>query len=334
MVDTTSTAPADTTAEEAYARVCELTDLLEQGPDAEAEQQLPYLQLEAAGGLRDRPGRTPWPPVIDDPFPTVTGRLPEISPAELSVDTVGGGILHHGAVIVRGLLDAVDVERIRDGMDRTFEARSRVEATGDRDAGVPWYVKFRPRAKTSGQKGKPHLVRLVDAPRVLADVLATYRRLGLLDTIERYLGEPPVFTANKSVLRYLELPKFVPTDYHQDGRFMDASVRAVNAWVTLTDCGADAPTLDLLPRREPAIHPTGRGQDGFDWTLSEADVEALAAGTPVVRLELQAGDAVLFDHFLVHRSAYSPTMTKMRQAIELWFFAPSAAPKEYQLLRA
>jgi hypothetical protein len=332
MVDH-STLPTSVDADP-YERVREITEALQHRPDPDAERVLPHLQLDATEGLRDVAPRTPWPPAIDDPFPDVSGRLPEITGAQLSAETLGGGLLHHGAVLVRRMLAADDVDRIRPGMDRTIAARAIAEAGTDHEGGAPWYIPFRPSKKTAGQKGKPHLVRLVDAPRVLPDVLATYRRLGLLGAIESYLGDPPVFTANKSVLRYLERPQFVPSDYHQDGRFMDASVRAANVWVTLTDCGTDAPTLDLIPRREPTIHPTGNGNDGLDWTLSEREVDQLAGDTPVVRLELEAGDGVLFDHFLVHRSAYSPAMTKMRQAIEFWFFAPSHAPKDYQLLRA
>src|SRR5690606_14986679 len=104
------------------------------------------------------------------------------------------------------------------------------------------------------------LIRLVDSPRLLAEVLGTYRRLGILDTVAAYLGEAPVFTANKTVLRYLSVPDTIlPSDFHQDGRFMGGDIRALNVWSTLTDCGTDAPTLDLVPRREPCIHPTGQG---------------------------------------------------------------------------
>jgi len=50
-------------------------------------------------------------------------------------------------------------------------------------------------------------------------------------------------------------------------------------------------------------------------------------GTPIARPVLEAGDAMLFDHLLVHRTAVAPGMTRERHAIESWFFAPSAYPE-------
>ena len=38
------------------------------------------------------------------------------------------------------------------------------------------------------------------------------------------------------------------------------------------------------------------------------------------------GDALLFDHLFLHRTAISPTMTRPRHAMETWFFAPSTYP--------
>jgi hypothetical protein len=292
----------------------------------------------SVGDTSPPPG--PWPPPLPDPCPQVRDRLPVIDSTDADVAAVGGGVVRHGAVVVEGLLGERDVARIRDGMERAYAARAAVEAA--RTAGhdpaeedQAWYRPFRPTRSTAGQKGKPHLIRLVDSPRLLTDVLDTYRRLGVRDLVADYLEEPPVFTANKTVLRYLEVPDTIlPSDFHQDGRFMGDDIRALNVWVTLTDCGEDAPTLDVLPRREPRIHPTGRGDNGFDWTLSARQVEEIADGTPITRLHLRAGDAVVFDERLVHRSAFARDMSSMRLAIESWFYAPSTVPEAYQPLAA
>jgi hypothetical protein len=299
--------------------------------DTDALRALPHLRLAAADALR-RPDPPDRRAAYPDPFPDVHGRLPEIGPQEITAEVLGGGILHHGAVIVRGMLAPDDVRRLRDGMDRTFVARDEAD---DPDAGrPPWYLPFRTGKKTLGEKPKPHYIRLVDSPRMLEDVLSTYRRLGVLDAVESYFGEAAVFTSNKSVMRRLEAPDPIPTDYHQDGRFMGAEVVAANVWLTLTDCTGDAPSLDLVPRREPAIAPTGNSASGFDWTISADEVDALAADTPVIRLVLQAGDALLFDHYLIHRTGYSAGMTRVREAVECWLFAPSTVPWQYQALRA
>ena len=46
----------------------------------------------------------------------------------------------------------------------------------------------------------------------------------------------------------------------------------------------------------------------------------------MLRPEFAPGDALLFDHLFLHRTAVDPEMTKERHAIETWFFAPSAYP--------
>jgi hypothetical protein len=84
--------------------------------------------------------------------------------------------------------------------------------------------------------------------------------------------------------------------WHQDGSFLGRDIRAVNVWTALTACGADAPSLEF-------------------------SVKGAA-----VRPELDAGDAVLFDHLTQHRTHMSAQMTSERYGIECWFFAPSTFP--------
>ena len=64
----------------------------------------------------------------------------------------------------------------------------------------------------------------------------------------------------------------------------------------------------------------------FDWSLSDEAVSKAARRTSIVRPEFEAGDALLFDHLLVHRTAGSPDDDRERYAIESWFFAPTAYP--------
>jgi hypothetical protein len=40
----------------------------------------------------------------------------------------------------------------------------------------------------------------------------------------------------------------------------------------------------------------------------------------------EPGDAVLFDHLCLHRTAAEPDMPKLRYATETWCFAPSSFP--------
>lgn len=51
-------------------------------------------------------------------------------------------------------------------------------------------------------------------------------------------------------------------------------------------------------------------------------VEEVAEGT-VTRPIFEPGDALIFDHLNLHRTAIDPGMTRDRYAIEAWFLAPS-----------
>ena len=61
---------------------------------------------------------------------------------------------------------------------------------------------------------------------------------------------------------------------------------------------------------------------GLDARFFEDPVEAGERARELAR----PGDAVLFDHLLLHRTGVDPSMTATRYATETWFFAPSAYP--------
>ena len=65
----------------------------------------------------------------------------------------------------------------------------------------------------------------------------------------------------------------------------------------------------------------------FDWSVSPDIVDDVAREAPVVTPGFRAGDALLFDHLLLHRTAVEPGMTRERFAIETWHFAPSSYPE-------
>ena len=97
--------------------------------------------------------------------------------------------------------------------------------------------------------------------------------------------------------------------------------------MALTDCGVDAPGMDLVPKRFETIQETGTGGAIFDWAVGPEAVAQLAVDAPVVRPHFRAGDAMLFDDLFLHRTALDPSMTRTRHAIESWFFAPSHYPE-------
>ena len=74
-----------------------------------------------------------------------------------------------------------------------------------------------------------------------------------------------MLSANKCTLR--RVPIDANTDWHQDGAFLGAGIRALNVWLALSDCGVDAPGLDLVPRRFDDVLETGTGGAIFDWAV-------------------------------------------------------------------
>jgi ectoine hydroxylase-related dioxygenase (phytanoyl-CoA dioxygenase family) len=154
---------------------------------------------------------------------------------------------------------------------------------------------------------------------VLSDV-------SILPVIEEYLGEAPALSLRKTTLRCTRPSP--NSGWHQDGAFLGKGIRTVNLWMALTDCGVDAPSMDMVPKRLNEIVPTGTGKAAFSWSLDDEAVNQVAEDCPPITLQFRAGDAIMFDEVNLHRTAIGTGMTKNRYAIEAWFFAPSAYPLE------
>jgi hypothetical protein len=293
-----------------------LTDANLREPDKAREQWLVQLRNEAVGQLvaRTRPGR--WPRNLADPFPGA--RLPEIAGDELSVELVGGGVLHHGAVLARGLIDPPAVARLIDCIDRALDAAAaqRTGTAGPDDEA--WYAPFGKRELALG-KGT-EWVRVIDSPRATFEVTERLRGVGR-GLVTEYLGERPVMSSQKWTLRRIS-PE-CGGEWHQDGRFLGDGVRVLNVWIALTRCGGGtpAPGLEVVPRRLDLL-PTGSHGTAFDWTIGRPVVERAAAGL-IVDPVYEPGDALVFDQRTVHRTGSRPGLTSSRHAIESWFFAPS-----------
>jgi hypothetical protein len=166
-------------------------------------------------------------------------------------------------------------------------------------------------------------VFVLDSPSGFFDVLEVFDACGIRQLVTEYLGERPAVLAKKWTFRCVA-PSGDP-DWHQDGAFMGENIRAINVWLSLSRCGQDAPGLDLVPRR--LNHVVGTGTDGarFDWTVGPDLVQRLC-GDSVARPSFEPGDALLFDHYLLHRTGVHPGMTRSRYAIEAWFAASSSYP--------
>jgi hypothetical protein len=214
------------------------------------------------------------------------------------------------------------------GIDKALAARAEGPSrTGHEDQS--WFATLSLPAEQAASLGRHWVagsggVLAADSPRLLFQMLETYEEVGLRHVVTNYLGERPVLSANKCTMR--KAPLTASTAWHQDGAFLGRGIRALNVWVALSDCGVDAPGLDLLPRRLDDVVEAGTGGAIFDWAVGPQIVDHLAAAAPVVCPVFQAGDAMLFDDLCLHRTAIDSTMTRPRYAIESWFFAPTSYP--------
>lgn len=322
----------------ADGRVLDALDLLHRANqisrDADLECRLAELRYQAFGHLPAGASRfAEWPvPVhLTDAERAEPAQIPQIAPADLTGESLRRAILRHGSAHVPGLLDADRVQWFRDAIEHVLALRNaNTRGTPIKQHGS-WVCSL-PLPQPQGQSLARNWVAgdggilACDSPRVLEAIFSTYESLGLDQVLTDYLGERPVLSANKATLRRARLDG--KTDWHQDGAFLGTQqgIRAINVWITLTDCGTDAPGMDLVPKRFESIQETGTGGSYFDWAVGPQTVATLSADAPVVRPQYRAGDAMFFDDLFLHRTALDETMTRTRHAIESWFFAPTDYP--------
>jgi phytanoyl-CoA dioxygenase PhyH len=287
------------------------------------------LRHEAFATLEARTGRSPWPPTYDDPFPAVSGRLPEVEAPDLTTEVLGGAVAHHGALVVRGLFDD---DRVARGLETIQTAQRARDALSDHDRGDEWFRPF-PKSERNDNILR-RMVRdtggtwLADSPAAAAHFLDELTAVGAVGVIAEHLGERPCFSLQKSTMRESQ-PEEQMTGWHQDGSFLEGDVRTMNVWVSFTRCGGEhpAPGLEVIPRRFNEILPTMNL-----WSPSAISfdlIDELATDTPVIRPAFEPGDALMFDERFVHRTFLDGSMTNVRYALECWFFAPSHYAENY-----
>jgi hypothetical protein len=298
--------------------------------DAAIEERLVALRYDAVAELASSAPREPWPPSYPDPFPEVQGQPPEIPADRLETSSMGGAILHHGCLALRGLIDQVVVKRLVDDIDEAIAAVDRWKADHELRSG--YFVPFDPGGGSSLSELRMFVtmhncVLVNDSPSAMFDLLDALHATNVLECVEDYLGERPLMSIHKSTFR-LSRPTTTMAGWHQDGAFIGEGARAINIWMTLSDCGGSAPVpgLDLIPRRVDEIFETGPALAN---QVPGNTVIGLAMETPPVRPEFKAGDALLFDERLVHSTGRSDYMNANRYGIEFWLFAPSSFPTDY-----
>lgn len=310
-----------------------LTDTFRQTGDSFVVRELVKVRNEAMLKGSFSAARSPWPPEVPDLFAGVPG-IPEVGVEGFNSASLAAGIMHHGCLIVRGFLSSEQVEKLQESVRRSFEAQdlhARGEATNE---SLKWYSPF-------GSHGKKHLIDPrerefvrqgggvlgIDSPAMVHDVLKLADDKGVVKAVSEFLGEPrPAISVKKTTLRVV--PPQTSTGWHQDGAFLGKDVRTVNMWISLSECGEHAPSLDLIPHRFDDIVPTGTEGADFSWSVSDTVASRYAGEYGIHHPHFAPGDAIFFDHMNLHRTGVQPGMTKERLAIEWWFFAPSCFPYE------
>ena len=297
--------------------------------DAESARIELQFRHEAFRRTRDSLTRSPAPRP-DSPAAAPAG-LKEVQAADLSLADLVAGVRGEGALVVRGLLPALACTNLRERIDAGL-------AAFERSGGEPddrWHV---PLADLAGQPLSPVYrangyqvfdgqVSVADTPLAASYILQQFENLGLPALVAEYLGIRPALSLEKWTLR--RVPPTTNSSWHQDGAFLGEGVGTLNLWIALSDCGESASGLDIVAKRFDRIVPTGTEGAYFDWDVSPAEVETSRGSSPVVSPVFQPGDAVFFDHFLLHRTGLAPHMTHDRYALESWFFDPQRFPERY-----
>lgn len=291
------------------------------------------LLAESVGGSYAEPGESPA---------IGSSGLPETTPGDLTAARVRAAILEHGSLLIKGAIDAERAERLSASIDCAFEARDVARANARQKTGPSprpgamardaWFRRLAldpDAAESLGRRwiGGAGGLLLCDSPRAMFEILELYTELGLASLVTEYLGGRPVLSANKCTLR--KVSPDATGGWHQDGAFLGRDIRAINLWLALTPCGIDAPGMDIVPHRFDDIVETGTGSSNFDWAAGDEAVRKAAGAAGVVRPQFEAGDLVLFDHMLMHKTAVTPDMTRERHAIETWCFGASAYPERH-----
>lgn len=274
------------------------------------------------------PGDTPKPP--EEPA------VPEVTAEDFTAQALKDAIAEHGALIVRNLFPAEQVASMTESIDRVLEAcdsprKVRAELCNHYFNPPENLVSVMPeKAMELGAlrlfSAAANSALCVESPSIAEMLLDFYEQHGIKEIATEYLGEPPVLSVKKWVLRRSQLP-MEEAGWHQDGAFMGTHINTLNLWIPLTECGGatGAPGMDLIPARLTEIQ-SAEGAT-FDWSVSDDQANQTFEGAGPVAPVFNTGDAFFFDHFYLHRTQHREDFTKLRYAIETWFFGSTSFPK-------
>lgn len=262
--------------------------------------------------------------------------IPEVNASELSAQRLRDAITEHGSLIVRNVFSKATMDTLIETANKVIDACEDPAADGT----APVNTYFNPpnnlktimpnRERELGNTRSFHRESgssmCVEAPSVAEALLLMYEAHGLKDIITEYLDEAPCLSVKKWVLRRSKLP-VAEAGWHQDGAFMGTDINSINMWIPLSDCGDEtgAPGMDVIPQRLNTLASADGAQ--FNWSVSDSYAKESYGGTQPIAPVFNAGDAFFFDHFFLHRTQFRDDFSKLRYAVETWFFGASRFPK-------
>jgi hypothetical protein len=317
------------TDEELVAELGRLIELNRSSPSVEQARMLLHLRnLLGIRLLEPEPEDAGFPDPDYESLPNGS-LVPEIEAKDLTPGVVRAGILRSGCVLVRGLVDRSRAQALAEQIDRSFTERARYD--DDKSFNDRFYIPFEHDTRRGVAPPRNFIeagggVLAIDAPILSFELSELYRSIGLSELVAGYLREAPLTAGDKATLRKAE--PSVSGAWHQDGKFM-GDVKALNLWLALSECGENAPGLDLVPRRLEEHVATQTDEVIMANQVSQRVAEQAAGELPILRPSFAPGDALLFDELFLHKTASDPSMRRPRYAIENWFFGPSGFPANY-----
>src|SRR5262249_37430186 len=145
------------------------------------EEWLVQWRYDAFASIDNTP-RSDWPPAIKDPFPALNS-IPEIRPNELTAELLGGSILHHGCLIVRGLISTEKASRLIADFDRSFEACKAAREGAPIEQTRPWYAPFSKCSDLDREFVYPGGIFAADSPRMMFDLVELFSMHGIKKVI-------------------------------------------------------------------------------------------------------------------------------------------------------
>jgi len=118
--------------------------------------------------------------------------------------------------------------------------------------------------------------------------------------------------------------------FHQDVSYhsrdpLDHS--GLTTWIPLCDCGIEAPSLEVYPRAIQDVLPVPDGVTG-PYLFCDTQTVLDRYGKDLWAPTFSAGDVLIFNHFVVHRTYITDGMTKERQSVDFRVFPRSRFPAQ------